>query len=224
MAKANAENGNNATPVVTVPSQAEIHAPIATKRDLERPTTIKLHEVIDIDGEGEDEVDQAEYADEEEDEEEGDVEEAGEETFGYPEEATTWALPPSPRPRKRSCDEIAEEGDDEDDVHTRDRDVRSRTPPKRARTEKGVSAHVVPVESPWRMRKRSSEELEDGNGRDEEHWNSKRAKVLVVEDTDSTESPPPTSDWSLPSSTTTEEADGATATRVSRVDLESTTR
>jgi hypothetical protein len=198
--------------------------------------TIKLDEVVDVDGEGEEEVDTTEA----EEEEEGSEEDA-EEMDGYAEigsdedDSSSWFESASPTPvvtaprsKKRSCDEFdAVDGNDSaEEGKTCPYPGRGGTPPKRARTESEVEllipkhgGRVASSVSPRRMRKRSSEELEDRDAREE--LTSKRVKVaLSVSEGDGTESPPPTSDSSLPSSTSAEDSEGVTMKRISRPDLE----
>ena len=234
MAKANSANGN--APSVTSSPPVQTQTPLATKGVGDHPVTIKLDEVIDVDGEGEEEVDTTELEEEEEEEGEEDVEDVGE-IDGYAEigsdddDSSSYFEPASveaaPRSRKRSSDELESVDDDES---TEGKIVRypgrCGTPPKRARTDSEVEllipkqgAPVTPSPSLRRMRKRSSEELEDRDER--EVLASKRLKVIpAMSDGDALESPPPTSDSSLLSSTSAEDSGGITMTRVSQADLE----
>lgn len=228
MAKANHANGNQ-QPVIVVPSQAPTQAPPSDK---EHPVTIKLDDEVDIDGEGEEEIDSTEL---EEEEGEGDMEEV-EDIDGYPEfgshsdedDSSSWcddsspiSAVPAPRSRKRSCDEL----DDfaaEDKGHLRS--GRGGTPPKRARMETNPLAQIS--EAQMRLyKKRSSHVLEERGGKEGEvpSKRSKRVKVAssntsVGDGNTSSESPPPTSDCSLPSSVSTEDMDFMK--RISPADLE----
>lgn len=226
VAKANAAHGHQ-RPVI-VPSQAPTQAPPTNK---ERPVTIKLDEAIDLDGEGEEEIDSA---DPEEEEGDDDMEEVGD-IDGYPEFGSQddWYVPdspistaPVPRPRKRSCDEL-DESASEDKNHPHS--GRGGTPPKRARTESNSGEHLGQIaEAQLRLyRKRSSHVLEERGGRDGEAQSkgSKRVKVASSDasggdENGSSESPPPTSDCSLPSSASTEDMERITVKRISQADLE----
>jgi len=238
MAKANSANENTTSPTaVHSQAQTQVQAPPAAKED---PVTIKLEEVVDVDGEGEEEVDTTELEEEEEEGSEEDMEGVGD-VDGYAEiasdedDSSSWFEPASPTPvvsaprsRKRSSDELdAVDDNDSGEEGKRHRyPGRGGTPPKRARTISEAvlipkrGAHVAPPPSPRRMRKRSSEELEDRNAR--EDLMSKRLKVAsVVDDRDDVqESPPPPSDSSLLSSTSTEDSEDITMKRVSQADLD----
>jgi len=226
VAKANAANGNQ-QPVV-VPSQAPTQAPPANK---DYPVTVKLDEAVDIDGEGEEEIDITEL---EEEEGEEDMEEVGDidayPEFGSPsdeDDSSSW-YDTSPRSRKRSCDELDEStAESKGHLHP----GRGGTPPKRARTESSLEANLVQtaeaqVAAMRLYRKRSSQVLEERGGREEMATKrSKRAKVASLDasgadDNTSSESPPPTSDCSLPSSTSTEDMERITVRRISQADLE----
>ncbi|KAG6889067.1 hypothetical protein C0995_004111 [Termitomyces sp. Mi166 len=193
-------------------------------------STIKLEEVIDVDGEGEDEIehDIDTYDDDEEEntddlmmEEVRGVEEVeefdsasasdGSEVVEVDSsEEPSSPVPPTvviPRPRKRSSDELeldaTRDGDSNDKTPLSTAAVRSSrggTPPKRVRVEERDHLHQRPTmkgdESPRRLRKRSSEELEDAL-RDEPLNKSKKIKVVGAETPSSlfelaSESPPPT--------------------------------
>ncbi|TFK45142.1 hypothetical protein BDQ12DRAFT_674210 [Crucibulum laeve] len=113
---------------------------------------IKLDE-IELDGEGEDEVDEIDFERHEE-------EEGSEDGEPYDYSASP---SPEPRPRKRSLDEVEYQDYDADGSRSPSVFRRDGTPPKRAR--KGGIEDVQPqeVDSPRRLRKRSSEELEEAD-------------------------------------------------------------
>jgi hypothetical protein len=195
--------------------------------------TIKLDEGVDLDGEGEEEIDTTEP--EEEEDCEDDMEEA-EDIDGYPEfgshsdedDSSSWYDPDSPvavpRSRKRSCDELDESVEDKGHVLP----GRGGTPPKRARTDSNPGRKLAQIaEAQMQMyRKRSSQVLEERGGRGEEISNkgSKRAKMASSDtsagDENTPDSPPPTSDCSLPSSASTEDMERITVRRISQADLE----
>jgi hypothetical protein len=231
MAKANAANSNQQR-VIVVPSQAPTQPPTADK---EYPVTVKLDEVVDIDGEGEEEIDSTELEEEEGD----DIEDVGD-IDGYPEfgvhsdedDSSSWYDPsspisavPTPRSRKRSCDELDESAaEDAGQLHS----GRGGTPPKRARTQSNPAPNFGQIgEAQMRLyKKRSSHVLEERGGKEGEvpSKGCKRAKVAspdtsVGDGNTSSESPPPTSDCSLPSSTSTEDME-LTVKRISQADLE----
>ncbi|KAF8161555.1 hypothetical protein B0H34DRAFT_796324 [Crassisporium funariophilum] len=171
-----------------------------------RPGEIDLTEAggVELDGEGEEEVDYdgsdlEEYEDDEEDDNDSSRFE-GDDVYSYsasePEEPEV-ELEPSPRPRKRSSDELEEEEEEElpvdadeasasasaSDSPSLKRRHQGGTPPKRARIgerfdveEEAATVTLRPAASPSRLRKRSSEELEEGDMRDLGTGN-KRAKV-----------------------------------------------
>ena len=233
MSKANAANGNQ-QPAVVIPSQVPTQAPPSNK---EHPVTIKLDEVIDVDGEGEEEIDSTEP---EGDEGEDEMEEVVD-IDGYPEfsshsedDDSSWYDPSSPistvpttRCRKRSCDELDESTTGgKGHLHP----GRGGTPPKRARTDSNPVPDLAQIaEAQMRLyrKKRSSQVLEERGGRegDVPGKGSKRVKVLSSETSGrdgnaSSASPPPTSDCSLPSSASTEDME-LTVKRISQLaDLE----
>ncbi|RDB20746.1 hypothetical protein Hypma_012221 [Hypsizygus marmoreus] len=229
------QNNAQGPPPAVVPSQ--VPATPQSPTDVE-PELVKLEEVIDLDGEGEDEVDTLDDDRALSVEDEHDVDEVGEHDEyeelesgsgsdgdeGWYTTATvrprslTDANPKTSstnvvilRPRKRSCDEIEGVGAAVDeDAH------RGSTPPKRVRREEGVvdvGVYRSPVaESPRRLRKRSSEELEDVG----EETVNKKIKVssaagpaaIGESDGDLTASSPPTSEISRPSSASLSLSDG----------------
>jgi hypothetical protein len=151
---------------------------------------------------------------------------------GYPEfgthsddgDSSSWYDPsspisalPVPRSRKRSCDEL-DESAAEDKGHPR-----GGTPPKRARTESNSLGQIADAQMRL-YRKRSSQVLEERGGRAElPSKGSKRVKVgspdpSVGDGNTSSESPPPTSDCSLPSSASAEDME-ITVKRISQTDL-----
>ncbi|KAG5725275.1 hypothetical protein E4T56_gene12671 [Termitomyces sp. T112] len=173
-------------------------------------STVKLEEIIDVDGEGEDEIeDDVDTYDEDEEENTEDLMEEVREAEGSQELESTSAsdgsevvevdsseelsshTPPTvviPRARKRSSDELevdfTHDEDENDKTPLNSADVwssRAETPPKRARTdERDPSLHQLPTtkeeDYSRRLRKRSSEELEDAP-RDELSSKSKKIKV-----------------------------------------------
>lgn len=150
-----------------------------------RPGEIDLTEVgeLELDGDGEEEVDYdgsdlEEYEDDEEEDNESRFE--GEE---YSYSVSPEADPDPVKPRKRSSDVLQEE--EEDTADTSDsaslrRQETVGTPPKRARIGgsdlDNVTVTLRSIPSPVRQRKRSSEELEEGDAKDVASGN-KRAKV-----------------------------------------------
>jgi hypothetical protein len=195
--------------------------------------TIKLDETVDIDGEGEEEIDSTEL---EEEEGEDDMEEVGD-IDGYPEfgvhsdedDSSSWydnSSPVStvhaPRSRKRSCDELDESAaEGKGQLHC----GRGGTPPKRARTESNPNLAQLEEAQMRLYRKRSSQVLEERGGREGElpSKGSKRVKVASsdtsVGDGNTESESPPTSDCSLPSSASTEDVE-ITVKRISQADLE----
>ncbi|KAF8058612.1 ABC domain-containing protein [Lyophyllum atratum] len=167
------ETSSHFPPVVPTqaPPPASDQPPIRIRSSVP-PATVKLTEVIDVDGEGEEEVELLEIEEEEvyeEEEDEEDMEQVGE-TDGYEEleSASEEDDIDIPRPRKRSSDELT--GDETLSSEDGGRD-RGGTPPKRART---TSEQEDLTSSP--MRKRSSEELEEAG----EESVSKKMKVSSV--------------------------------------------
>ena len=159
-----------------------------------QPGEIDLTEVgeIELDGDGEEEVDYdgsdlEEYEDEED--EDNDSRFEGEEySYSVSPEADPELIV---RPQKRSSDVLQEEEEEEDDTaDTSDSaSLRRRgnggTPPKRARIGDSDTDHdssnnatltIRPIPSPVRQKKRSSEELEEGDVKDVATGN-KRAKL-----------------------------------------------
>ena len=144
-----------------------------------QPGEIDLTEVeeIELDGDGEEEVDYdgsdlEEYEDEEDEDNESRFE--GEEySYSVSPEADPELIV---RPRKRSSDVLQEE-EEEDTADTSDsaslrRQEPGGTPPKRARIGDSDPDHdnnnnatltIRPISSPVRQKKRSSEELEEGD-------------------------------------------------------------
>ncbi|KAG6907983.1 hypothetical protein DXG01_006639 [Tephrocybe rancida] len=204
---------------ILVPTQTPTEVPLPVKL-----STVKLEEAIDVDGEGEQEIEEDEEDTYDEEEEEEGTDDLLEEVREYEEldsrttsevsdveaevdssEELISLVPPTlviPRPRKRSSDELELDASHEDEARNDSSppgSARSGTPPKRARTgEREPPPHHVPAvaDSPRRMRKRSSEELEEADG-DELLTKSKKIKVSRVGTPSSvrelvSESPPPT--------------------------------
>jgi hypothetical protein len=200
-------NAANPPPVAVVPSQVSPHAPRPTVDTEDQPAIIRLDEVVDIDGEGEDEIEEVEY------EEEEDGEDGVTELIPASLEALRDQMAPGTKlfywggGRKRSSDEIeAEDDDDNASVEAQ----RGGTPPKRIRFDKGERLPGASLSPHNRLKKRSSEELEDAGSLDggKEYGQNKKAKVSTVVEGDLSESPPPTSDSSLLSSTADEDIPG----------------
>jgi len=142
-----------------------------------QPGEIDLTEVgeIELDGDGEEEVDY-DGSDLEEYEDDEDNESRFEEEYSY--SVSSEADPePGIRPRKRSSDVLQEEEEEEDtpDTNTSDspslrRHETGATPPKRARIgdsdfehDNNATLTIRTIPSPVRPKKRSSEELEEGD-------------------------------------------------------------
>jgi hypothetical protein len=137
-----------------------------------QPGEIDLTEVgeIELDGDGEEEVDyDGSDLEEYEDDEDNDSRFEGEE-YSY---SVSSEAEPDIRPRKRSSDVLLEE-EEEEDMNTSDsaslRRETGGTPPKRVRIGDGDLDHdnnatltIRTVPSPGRQKKRSSEELEEGD-------------------------------------------------------------
>jgi hypothetical protein len=179
MTKVNAGNAKG----TVVPSQAQVeHSPV-NATVTEKPVEIQLDEVIDVDGEGEEEVEQAEETEAEEEEQ------VEEEDSQLEEDGPRYSCSPPPKSRKRPCGELNDEdedaeGDLDDDTLARER-ARGGTPPKRARRE-GPGRILY---SPVRMRKRGSEELELEGDEDGGGVGNKRIKICEELNEDA-ESPP----------------------------------
>ncbi|KDQ56472.1 hypothetical protein JAAARDRAFT_180011 [Jaapia argillacea MUCL 33604] len=152
MLKANIEAGN------IVPSQTQQQQPQPQEhqnvehQESERPGEIRIDQgdedaVAEEEEEGEDEVDEEEYDDD------------ASETSVSPDGFLLADRDPSQLSRKRSSRDDDLDGQSDHDNHYADTDRSRRcgTPPKRARRHEPYS----PLSSPARMRKRSSEELED---------------------------------------------------------------
>lgn len=171
---------------------------------------LTLDEVDDVDGEGEDEVEYEEYELEEEEEEEDEEEllevespvddnrsrsSWSEQTDRHHSPEGDNAAPHTPS-RKRACDELDSEDVDgesaeDDELSVYIRTHAEGTPPKRLRRESPVKGEIIP-ESPGRMRKRSSEELDPTPGEVADYGsNKKRIKVTAAElDASDVQSPP----------------------------------
>jgi len=130
---------------------------------------------IELDGDGEEEVDY-DGSDLEEYEDDEDNESRFEEEYSY--SVSSEADPePDIRPRKRSSDVLQEEEEEEDTADTNTSDSASLrhhetggTPPKRARIgdsdfdhDNNATLTIRTIPSPVRQKKRSSEELEEGD-------------------------------------------------------------
>lgn len=136
-------------------------------QDLESPPEIQILENDDIDGEGEDEVEEIDLERQTVDGEDDDSRFSDSFSDTYQQSRYT----PSPeaplRSRKRSSDELDNDADEdvlESDASSRHRHGRTGTPPKRARREEAdpfVTPSLEGALPPIRIKKRSSTELDD---------------------------------------------------------------
>lgn len=159
----------NMAPGSAVPSaQSRQAAPAATQEPLGKPIEIRLQTApVAEEEEEEEESDEEDYEEEYEDGE-GESERDVDEQYQY-----------KPTARKRSSQELESEGEYSEVGSSSEEDERPRTPPKRARRERSSSPPadaprtprkvtlrtgsitIAPYETPERLRKRSSEDLDD---------------------------------------------------------------